>query len=124
MLGAALDLIARNINPVPVAYPSENSRGKNPIAGEGWQNLVITAETAPQYFANGKINLGGMMGALSNGLTDVDCDCPEAIRAAPYLLPPTGYVVWSPVVAWSALALHYEVFQTRLIRPPSPTTIL
>ena len=79
MLDAALDLIDRNINPVPVSYPSERSRGKNPIAGEGWQNVVITAETAPQYFTNGKINLGGMMGALSNGLTDVDCDCPEAL---------------------------------------------
>ena len=54
MLDAALDLIARNINPVPVSYPSEKSRGKNPIAGEGWQNVVIIPETAPQYFANGK----------------------------------------------------------------------
>jgi hypothetical protein len=96
MLDAARDLIDRKINPVPVAYPSEKSRGKNPIAGEGWQNLVITSETAPQYFANGKINLGGMMGALSNGLTDVDCDSPEAIVAAPYLLPPTDMLFGRP----------------------------
>ena len=96
MLDAALDLIARKINPVPVAHPSEKSRGKNPIAGEGWQALVITPETAPQHFANGKINLGGMMGALSNGLTDVDCDCPEAIKAAPYLLKPTGMLFGRP----------------------------
>ena len=96
MLEAALDLIARNINPVPVSYPSKKSRGKNPIAGEGWQNVVVTLETAPQYFANGKINLGGMMGALSNGLTDVDCDCPEALEAAPYLLPPTGMLFGRP----------------------------
>jgi hypothetical protein len=96
MLEAALDLIARNINPVPVSYPSEKSRGKNPIAGEGWQNVVITPETAPQYFGNGKINLGGMMGARSNGLTDVDCDCPEALEAAPYLLPPTNMLFGRP----------------------------
>ena len=95
MLGAALDLIPRGINPVAVAYPSETSRGKNPIA-EGWQNLVITTETAPQYFANGLTNLGGMMGVLSNGLTDVDCDCPQAIKAAPYLLPPTDMLFGRP----------------------------
>lgn len=96
MLDAALDLIARKINPVPVSYPSEKSRGKNPITGESWQSVVITTETAPQYFANGKINLGGMMGTLSNGLTDVDCDCPEAIAAAPYLLPPTNMLFGRP----------------------------
>jgi hypothetical protein len=104
MLDAALDLIARNINPVPVSYPSEKSRGKNPIAGEGWQNVVIIPETAPQYFANGKVNLGGMMGALSNGLTDVDCDCPEALIGTVSAAP---YVVWPPVYARGALALYH-----------------
>lgn len=96
MLDAALDLIARKINPVPVEYPSEMSRGKNPSFGKDWQTVVITAEAAPRYFGNGKTNLGGMMGALSAGLTDVDNDCPEAITAAPYLLPRTGMLFGRP----------------------------
>jgi Bifunctional DNA primase/polymerase, N-terminal len=111
MLEAALDLIDRNINPVPVAQPSENSRGKNPIAGEGWQGLIITTETAPKYFANGKVNLGGMMGAHSNGLTDVDCDCPEALEAAPYLLPPTNMLFGRP----STPGAHW-LYITKLFR--------
>ena len=61
MLEAALDLIARKINPVPISYPSETSRGKKPI-GEEWQSRIITAEEAPRYFGNGKVNLGGQMG--------------------------------------------------------------
>jgi hypothetical protein len=60
------------------------------------QNVIISPETAPQYFANGNINLGGMMGTHSNGLTDVDCDCPEALGAAPYLLPPTNMLFGRP----------------------------
>jgi hypothetical protein len=103
MLDVALDLISRKINPVPVEYPGEKSRGKRPSTGGDWQNVVITAETAPRYFGNGKTNIGGMMGALSHGLTDVDNDCPEAIVAAPYLLPPTEMMFGrpsSPMAHW------------------------
>ena len=40
-LDAALNLIARGWNPVPVEY-----RPKKPALGEGWQNVIITAATA------------------------------------------------------------------------------
>ena len=50
----------------------------------------ITAETAPGYFNGAKQNLGIILGKASGGLTDLDLDCPEAIAAAPYILPRTA----------------------------------
>lgn len=61
-------------------------RGKRPI-GENWQHLRITEETAPQYFNGAGYNIGLLLGGASGGLTDVDLDCPEAIRIASYVLP-------------------------------------
>lgn len=42
-------------------------------------------------FAGGR-GVGHLNGAPSAGRVDVDLDCPEARRAAPHLLPPTGLV--------------------------------
>ena len=86
-LEIALNLIKREINPVPVKFME-----KVPSTGKGWQTVVITAETAPQYFNGGKQNIGAQMGAHSHGLTDVDQDCLEAIAVAPLLLPKTDCV--------------------------------
>ena len=36
-------------------------------------------------------NIGLLLGAASNGLLDVDLDAQEAIRAAPFFLPETGW---------------------------------
>jgi hypothetical protein len=85
-LSIALDLIARGIAPVPVK-PGK----KNPDI-TGWPSLVITAENAHQYFNGADLNVGAIWGPRSGNRCDVDLDCPEAIKLAPYFLPPTGSI--------------------------------
>jgi hypothetical protein len=80
-LDVAISYCRRGYAPIPV-------KGKKPI-GEEWQNLRITVETAPNHFNSSPCNVGILLGAASNGLTDVDLDCPEAILIAPCVLPPT-----------------------------------
>jgi Bifunctional DNA primase/polymerase, N-terminal len=83
-LDIALDYLARGWNPVPVEFGS-----KKPV-GLAWQTRTLTAETASQYFNGAALNVGVVLGPSSQGLTDVDLDCPEAIIIAPYVLPPTS----------------------------------
>jgi hypothetical protein len=83
-LDIALELLGRNIAPVPVPI------GKKSPRIPGWQNLQITAENAGQYFNGAALNVGMQMGPKSGHLTDIDLDCPEAVRLARYFLPPTG----------------------------------
>ena len=84
MLAAALDYIARGMAPIPVPF-----RKKGPVFDD-WQSLRISAETAPRYFNGEPKNIGVILGEASGGLVDVDLDCIEATRAAPYLLPRTA----------------------------------
>jgi hypothetical protein len=86
-LDIALDYIGRGWNPVPVDY-----RAKKPSSGNDWQLRIIDATNAPQYFNNGKMNIGVVLGPSSHGLTDVDLDCDEARAIAPYVLPRTGAI--------------------------------
>jgi putative DNA primase/helicase len=79
----AQQYIARGWAPLPVPH-----RSKNP-GFEGWQKLRVTAETAAQYFNGTAQNIGVILGDASNGLMDVDLDTPEAIAAAPHILPDT-----------------------------------
>ncbi len=83
-LERALRLIRGGRTVVPIPYQQ-----KAPTI-PGWQNLRITAETAPQYFNGEPQNIGVLLGEPSGWLVDIDLDCDEAIAAAPYLLPPTG----------------------------------
>src|SRR5215467_4034768 len=83
-LDTALGYIHRGWNPVPVPFKT-----KKPVE-EGWQNRVIAEHDAPSHFNGTKQSVGVMMGKTSRGLTDVDLDCAEAIRIAPYVLPKTG----------------------------------
>jgi hypothetical protein len=89
-LKIALDVIARGYSPVPVPIGA-----KGPKLPE-WQKLRITSETASQYFNGAKINVGAIMGPPSNGLADVDLDCSEAVRLAPYFLPRTSAIYGRP----------------------------
>ena len=82
-LDIAIDHIRRGRAPVPVPY-----RTKKPILPE-WQRLRITEATAPEYFNGAPQNVGVILGAASDGLTDVDLDCAEAVTVASYLLPRT-----------------------------------
>jgi hypothetical protein len=86
-LDAALAYAARGWNSVPVEY-----RSKKPALGRDWQTVRITTENAAQYFNGRDMNVGLQLGAVSHGLTDVDCDVPEAIAIAPYILPRTGAI--------------------------------
>jgi Bifunctional DNA primase/polymerase, N-terminal len=84
LVAAALDYIARGWSPIPIPH-----REKGPLIG-AWQDLRVTPETATAYFSGAKQNIGIILGKASGGLTDLDLDCPEAIAAAPYILPRTA----------------------------------
>jgi hypothetical protein len=86
-LDAAVDYDSRGWNSVPIEY-----RSKKPALGRDWQKVVITTANAAQYFNGRDMNIGVQLGAVSHGLTDVDCDAPEAVAIAPYILPPTGAI--------------------------------
>jgi hypothetical protein len=65
---------------------------EEPALGRDWHKVVITAEDAARYFNGRDMNIGAQLGAASCGLTDVDCDAPEAIAIAPYILPRTAAI--------------------------------
>jgi P4 family phage/plasmid primase-like protien len=83
-LDHAQEYIARGWNPVPIPFREKGPKDK------GWQTRIIDAENAPRYFNGGQQNIGIVLGATSNGLTDVDLDCDEARAIAAYVLPKTG----------------------------------
>src|SRR4051812_11921264 len=86
----ALRYAQRGWNPVPIPF-----KAKGPT-DNGWQERVITAENAPQFFNSQAQNIGVILGPTSGGLTDVDLDCPEGIAVAPDLLPETHAVFGRP----------------------------
>src|SRR3954471_1922092 len=102
-LDLALKYIRRGWNPTPVPY-----KGKAP-SGEGWQKRVITEDNAAQFFNGATQNIGVVLGQTSSGLTDVDLDCAEAIKVAPFLLPETRATFGRP----GKRASHY-LFRTTL----------
>jgi len=83
-LEIARGYLARNWKPLPIPY-----KKKGPTYDD-WQRIPIAAENLSQYFNSGPQNVGVQMGPASNGLTDVDLDCHEAITLAPHWLPPTN----------------------------------
>ena len=89
VLAAALDYVARGWSPVPIPH-----REKGPLI-DAWQDIKVNAETAAGYFNEAKQKVGIILGKASGGLTDLDIDCPEAIAAAPYILPRTAVFGWA-----------------------------
>ncbi len=85
-LTTAHDHIARGWAPLPVLYQGKGCKE------DKWQSLRITADNAAQYFSKDRQNVGVLLGEASNGLTDVDLDCPEAVALAAAFLPATGAV--------------------------------
>ena len=72
-----------------------------------WQTLRLEERDLDERFPPGtKRNLGTLLGAASGGLLDVDLDCPEAIRAASVLLPPTDLVFGRASAPRSHLLYH------------------
>lgn len=84
VLDIAIEYLGLGWAAIPVPY-----REKGPVI-EGWKELRITTETAPQYFNGVPQNVGVVLGEASRGLTDIDIDCPEALALAPYFLPATS----------------------------------
>lgn len=83
VLEIALDYIRRGWSPVPVPYKSKGPNIRD------WHSLRITEQDAEQFFDLSAQNIGVLLGSPSNGLTDVDLDCPEALALAGAFLPPT-----------------------------------
>jgi hypothetical protein len=75
----------KGLAPIPLPVWS-----KNP-GFEGWQYLKVTAQELDAYFPPDS-GVGILNGEPSGNHLDVDLDCPQAIQAAPLLLPPTGWV--------------------------------
>lgn len=54
-----------------------------------WPKRVITEDEIDGLFGGSGVNVGLLHGPISAHLVDVDLDCPEAVRAAPLILPET-----------------------------------
>ena len=54
---------------------------------QGWEQLRLCPEELRQRFNGAPKNVGVLLGEPSNGLGDVDCDCPQAVTLAPFFLP-------------------------------------
>jgi DNA polymerase I-like protein with 3'-5' exonuclease and polymerase domains len=79
--------LAKGLAPIPLP-----PRSKNPGYAD-WENLRLTPDALDDYFPPQQArNVGVLNGAPSGNHHDVDLDCPEALRAAPRLLPETGWV--------------------------------
>src|SRR5262245_28645056 len=73
--------------PIPVPW-----RNKAPHVKD-WQHLRPTLADLDGLFPPGvALNVGLLLGTPSGGLIDIDLDAPEAVTAAPLLLPATGWV--------------------------------
>jgi len=73
-----------------VVIPLAGREGKQPIAGAGWQHTTLEQARAHliEWFGR-PVNVGLVLGVVSNHIVDTDLDSPAAIAAAPYLLPKT-----------------------------------
>jgi hypothetical protein len=98
--------ISKGMYPVPVSYREKAPKQK------GWPDLRLKADGLPKYFSGASANIGIILGEPC-GLLDVDNDCPEAIAAAPNLLPETGMIFGRK----SARQSHYFYY----CDPPAPT---
>lgn len=83
----ARDYIARGYAPIPIPPGAKGPTLK------GWGKLEITEANVDEYFpTNERMNIGIILGARSNDLSDVDLDCREAVLLAPYFLPMTDAI--------------------------------
>ena len=85
--GAAVYYHNRGLVPLPVEF-----RGKECFR-TGWQDFRHEAFDLEDLFPADRLhNIGISTGAASAGLLDVDLDAPEAVAAAPFLLPKTSWI--------------------------------
>ena len=84
-MALAAEALARGWHPVALDPSTKKPQGVK------WQLRTITRENLSQYFS-GNVGVGLQMGPKSNGLTDIDLDCAEAVVLAPSFLPKTDAV--------------------------------
>lgn len=85
VLESAIEYKRKGWQPLPVPFQS-----KNP--GFSWNTFTANENELPLHFKESRQNIGVILGTRSNGLTDVDLDSPEAVKAADYFLPSTGAI--------------------------------
>jgi hypothetical protein len=86
---AARRYVTRGWKPLPV-----NCGKKGPTA-KGWPEWSLGDDAITyinKHFTAPRTNVAVQLGAMSGGLTDIDLDCPEAVRLAPDFLPETQAV--------------------------------
>ena len=114
VLAEALKANRRGIAVVEIPYGEKGPRT------QGWQDLILSEMEIREAFGTGRHNLGFLLGKHSNGLVDVDLDCPEAVALADHFLPPTGSVFGRPSKPRSHW-LYYspDVAKTDRLQAPS-----
>ena len=80
----AREYLKRGYALIPVEF-----RGKKPI-GTAWQKKYVIGVGKEKQFE--EHNVGFILGKPSDGLTDIDLDCDEAIELASCFLPETAWV--------------------------------
>ena len=92
LLAAALKYIKRGWFPVPIKPGCKKPWNPDRPDGQEWEQLIITAETAPKYFPPGW-GIGLILGGPQTGeLTDIDIDCNEGVTVGCRFLPATGMI--------------------------------
>lgn len=89
VLHAAHRYLDLGIIPVPVRQWDNH---KAPVHPDWQRSRPKASDLARLFSPEKKLNIGLLLGEASNGLIDIDLDCPEAITAASHLLPETGWV--------------------------------
>lgn len=69
--------------PVPVPYREKGPKIKK------WQQSRLSEAQLCEYFNSTPQNIGIILGEASNGLVDIDLDCPETVKLANAFLPDT-----------------------------------
>lgn len=83
VLKAAQEYLSRGWAPIPIP------RGEKAPQMPRWSGAKFAAEDLPHYFEKYGDNVGILLGEPSNGLVDVDLDCPQTMRLAATFLPET-----------------------------------
>lgn len=85
-LEIATEYVQRGWNPLPIP------RGAKRPHDSGWPSRIVDESKLAELFQDTDQNIGVVLGPSSGGLTDVDLDCPEAIKLAPYFLSETDAI--------------------------------
>lgn len=106
---------------VPVPF------GSKAPAIENWQELQLGPEDISVHFGADPLNIGIILGDPENPIADVDCDCPEAVRAAQLLLPATETIFGREANGFAGhhlFRLPHPIPSRRLVDPADNQTLI